>query len=68
MQIDNHMSIRPEKSFAEVCLACPIPGFNTIPIPREVPADNKRWKPNNKSDERYAQLNFERDFFMYVPI
>lgn len=27
--LDEHVQIRPKDSVAQVCLACPIPGFNT---------------------------------------
>ena len=65
MAIDKHIAIRPAGSFAEVCMACPHPGVNTISIPRRAQAENERWAATNPSDRRAMENETDSDMFEY---
>lgn len=50
MGFDNVMAFRPPGSFADVCLACPVPNVN-MGGPQ-----TSKWPIGNKSDRLYREL------------
>lgn len=64
MGIDDYLCVRPPGSFAEICLACPIPGLNDSGLSVEDYKED-RWALENDSDKLRKTL-FGDDPKMYV--
>lgn len=56
LSLDEHVTIRPKGSLADVCLACPIPEFNTPEVARSKDSGKDSGKDRGKDKGKDKNL------------